>query len=264
MKKVVQIAILLFLFGFGSSASLFAQKEIMVYLKAGDFVSLKKDLPRLQKKYPNSSLIPYLNAILISNGKRALQSFENLRKKYRNEKWLPAVLMRIAQYHYVQGYYISAKDEFKQVSKKYPDSSIAPGALYHVALCWMAMASSDSAKAVLERVVEKYYGTKIAELASRDLREISGVQNQPEQIPTSQATFFTVQTGAFSSKDNALLQLQFFDQKKIHGVLSQKKVNGKTLYLVWIGKFNTQKEATDYGKKLKNKFKVSYRIVEQP
>jgi len=264
MRKVVQIAILMFLFGFGSSASLFAQKEIMDYLKTGDFVSLKKNLPGLRKKYPNSSIIPYLNAILTSDGKRALQSFENLRKKYKNEKWLPAVLMRIAQYHYVKGFYISAKDEFKQITKKYPDSSIASEALYQVALCWLAMASSDSAKAVLERVVEKYDGTKVAKLASGDLREIFGAQNQSEKIRKSQTTYFTLQTGAFSSKDNALLQLEFFDQKGIHGVLSQKKFNGKTLYLVWIGKFDTQKEAIDYAKKLKNKFKVSYRIVEQP
>jgi len=264
MKKAVQLAILVFLFGEVFSTSLFAQKKVTAYLKAGDFASLKRDLPRLQKKYPNSTLIPYLSAILISNGKTALQSFENLRKTYKNEKRLPAVLMRIAQYHYVQGYYISAKDEFWQVATRYPNASLAPEALYQVALCWMAMASSDSAQAVLEKVVEKYYGTKIAELASRDLREISRTQTPSTKSSKSTTDYFTVQTGAFSSKDNALLQLQFFEQKGINGVLSQKKINGKTLYLVWIGKFNTQKDATAYGKKLQKKFKVSYRIVEQP
>ncbi len=264
MKKAVQAATLLFLFWISFSSSLFAQKEILAYLKAGDFASLKQNLPHLREKYPNSTLIPYLRAILISNGKTAFQSFENLRKTYKNEKWLPAVLMRMAQYHYVQGFYLSAKDEFKQVATQYPNASLAPDALYQVALCWMAMASSDSAQAVLEKVVEKYYGTKIAELAARDLREISGTQTQPEQIQKSGTDYFTVQTGAFSSKDNALLQLQFFEQKGIHGNLSQKRVNGKILYLVWIGKFNTQADATAYGQKLKKKFKVSYRVVEQP
>ncbi|NOY78180.1 MAG: hypothetical protein GXO76_09975 [Calditrichaeota bacterium] len=264
MKKTIQIIIFSFLFIAGVSAPLFAQKEVMTYLKTGDFTGLKKDLPQLQKKYPNSTLIPYLKAILISNGKTALQSFKNLRKTYKNEKWLPAVLMRIAQYHYVQGYYISAKDEFRQVAAQYPKASLAPEALYQVALCWMAMAATDSARVVLEKVVERYYGSKIAELASRDLREISGGQSSPAKTPQSTTAYFTVQTGAFSSKDNATLQLQFFEQKGIHGVLSQKTVNGKTLYLVWIGKFTTQKDATAYGKKLQKKFKVSYRIVEHP
>lgn len=264
MNIIGRIAIFFFAFWLSISSAVYAQEKIVAYLKAGDFISLKQELPKLRKQYPHSTLIPYLNAILISDGKNAVQAFENLHKKYKNEKWIPAVLMRIAQYHYVQGYYISAKDEFKQVATKYPDSSIAAEALYQVALCWMAMASSDSAQTVLEKVVEKYYGSKIAELASRDLREISGTEKTVVQEPKSQGRYFTVQTGAFSSKDNALLQLQFFEQKGIRGVISQKKVNGKTLYLVWIGKFDQQDEAIKYGEKLKKKFKVSYRLVEQP
>ncbi|GBE27510.1 tol-pal system protein YbgF [bacterium BMS3Bbin03] len=245
------------------SSQVLAQKEIIFYLKSGDFSALRQQLPFIRKKYPNDPLLPYAQAILTTDGKSALKIFQKLSKKYKKKRWLPSVLIRIAQYHYVQGYYISAKSEFLQVAAEYPNASIAPEALYQAALSWMAMASTDSARAVLEKVVEKYYGTKIAELAARDLKEISGAAAKPEKNSTSGLAVFTVQTGAFLSKDNAMIQLQFFEQKGIRGTIGSKKIDGKTLYLVWVGKFQSNTKAAAYGEHLKKKFKVPYRIVER-
>ena len=239
-----------------------AQQEILTDLQKGDFADLQKRLPALEKKYPNNPMVAYVRAVLTTDGKAAFKAYSNFVRRYKNEKWLPPVLLRMAQFHYAQGYYISARDEFLGLARQFPNHSLAPEALYNAALCWTAMASADSAGKILRILVRKYPGSSFAKLASRELKgKEDFIVAEPKQ--EKGVRNFFVQTGAFSSRENALLQKQFFEQKGIKSQIRTKQVGSRTLYLVWVGAFSTAAEAGKYGQMLKKKYKVSYRVVER-
>ncbi len=239
-----------------------AQQEIVALLQKGDFTALQQKLPALEKKYPNSPMVAYVRAVLTTDGKAAFKSYQKFVGQYKSKKWLPPVLLRIAQFHYAQGYYISARDEFLRLARQFPDHSLAPEGLYNAALCWTAMASADSAARILRVLVEKYPDSSFAKLARRELK---GKEDfiVAEPNPKKGDKNFFVQTGAFSSRENALLQKQFFAQKGIKSQIRTKRVGSRMLYLVWVGAFSSASEAGQYGQKLKKKYKVSYRVVER-
>jgi len=240
-----------------------AQQEVLAYLQKGDFSALRQNLPALEKKYPNSAMLAYVRAVLTTDGKAAFKAYSDFTQKYHNAKWLPPVLLRMAQFHYAQGYYISAREEFLRIARQFPNHVLAPEALYNAALCWRAMASADSAQKILKLLVQKYPKNSFSELALKELkgREDFAVQKSPS--PEKGTPHFFVQTGAFSSRENALLQQQFFEQKGIKSQIRTKRVGSRKLYLLWVGSFSNAAQAEKYGQTLQKKYKVSYRVVEQ-
>ncbi len=257
------LPVILVVFSVGLARSVQAQQEILADLQKGDFVALQRKLPALQKKYPHSNLVAYIQAVLTTDGNAALKAYQKIARTDTDKKWLAPVLLRIAQFHYAQGYYISAREEFLRVARQFPNHLLAPEALYNAALCWTAMASADSARSILKTLIAKYPASSFAKLAGRELKSTGDlvVKEQPEK-KTGTKRFF-VQTGAFSSRENALLQKQFFEQKGIKSQIQTKQVGSRTLYMVWVGAFSTAAEAGKYGLILKKKYKVSYRVVER-
>lgn len=75
--------------------------------------------------------------------------------------------------------------------------------------------------------------------------------------------FFTLQVGAFSSKDNAQALVNKVKIKHPSVSIVPLSINDKLFYRVWIGAFKSKSEAEHYGLDSLKKTGLSFRIVEK-
>lgn len=159
-------------------------------------------------------------------------AFETVVKDHQASLFADASLFRLIQYDYAVGKYRVAQERAEQLKKQYPGSAF--------------IALSDKMFAGLN----KETSFKIEEKTS--------------ESSAATAKGFRLQVGAFSQAANAE---ELRDKLKSAGYapieFSEKTVNDKKLILVWVGVFGSKEEAAKTGDVLKNKFKLTYTIVEK-
>jgi cell division protein FtsN len=74
---------------------------------------------------------------------------------------------------------------------------------------------------------------------------------------------YTVQVGAFVSRENAEKQKQFYHGEGFSANIETKYIDGRLLHLVWIADFETIDEAQNFGKMLHQRFSTPFRIVRK-
>ena len=243
-----------------------AQKksDYLALWKNGQYEQLRNLLPELQHQYPNSDEIDYLQVLLETDGQLALKKGQNFIKENPHSEFVPEVQFRIAQYFYVQGIYIGAKDKFVDIVCQFPSSEIAEGAIYYSARCWAAVGSLDSARQVLQAFLHAYPHSIYATWARLDLQRANVEGNGQELLEglsskTSALPIYVVQIGAFAKRENALSLKRAIQQKGYPTKVQNKTVGGRKYYVVWVGEFPTVAEAQKVGEKLG----VPFRVVEK-
>ncbi len=106
-KKLLPILLLVILIF--QTSKLFAQEaDITPYLKEienGGINSVIAALPKLNKDYPKSSSILFLDAVVTNDGQSAVDKYSYMVKKYPKSKYADAALYRIYSYYYAAGLY---------------------------------------------------------------------------------------------------------------------------------------------------------------
>lgn len=96
-------------------------------------------------------------------------------------------------------------------------------------------------KVILDRISQYYYAKGFYETASRVLND-EAFRSQIFSVQESKI-YFGVQLGAFSSQVNANKGKQKYSNQLKEIYVVPKEANGKKLYAVIAGKFDTRKEA---------------------
>ena len=73
---------------------------------------------------------------------------------------------------------------------------------------------------------------------------------------------YTLQVGAFSQTNNALKLRNYFSRLGVPVEIRKKSVDNRTMYLVWIGSFESKATARSFGESLKREHGKPYRIVD--
>jgi cell division protein FtsN len=77
------------------------------------------------------------------------------------------------------------------------------------------------------------------------------------------ATNFTVQVGAFSTLQNAGELKVKFEKEGLQSNIFTIVSNGKKLYKVWVGEFQTYDEAKRFTVEIKNRFNLTSIVVSR-
>lgn len=189
--------------------------------------SIKKILPQLNQKFPDKVDVKFFNAVFESDAAKAAAVYESIVADFPQYVFADEALYRLIQLAYARGTYQNAKNKFDQLKKNYPKSK------------WISA---------------------VAQMFS-DLK----IDDTSDQTTTTGSKKFTLQVGAFSMRDNAddlKTKLSGFGYTPIE--ISEKTVNGKKLFAVWVGSFATKEEAAKTGQTLKSQQKIDFSIVEHP
>jgi cell division septation protein DedD len=222
-------------------------RQRLDYIYTGQAERVRNELPTLQKQYPNSSGVEYLDALLTTDGSVAVKKFQSMADRYAESEWADDALYKIYQYYYSLGLYKTADLTMSQLRKRYPSSVFVTGS---------SVAPKTGRKAE----------TAQAPLVPKNEDNEEAVPNDNEQsqerIDTPPALGkFAVQVGAFSTRENALKQINFLATLGKTGTITSKSIGGKTLFIVLIEGFATENQARDFIVDLKTNHNIDAIIV---
>jgi hypothetical protein len=203
--------------------------DISNYLKkieSGKLEEVKAILPELKTKYPDDPSILFLDGILTENGKISISLFSTIVNNYPESKYADAAVFRIYSYYFAGEMFSEAATWLKRLKKDYPYSP-------YIKLSEQNIPPSDQ----------------------KD--KIQNNKKTDSQIKYK----FTIQAGAFSSKDNAnSLQKQFTDAG-YSAEIKEKTVAGTIFQVVYVGKFTTEVEAKNFLQQINSEYSLDGRVI---
>lgn len=209
--------------------------DIVPYLKMieqGNIEEAKSKLLELKTDYPQSSNLIFLEGVLTENGQDAIVLYQTLVEKYPKSAYADAAIYRIYSYYFALGLYNTADKNLTKLKKDYPESP------------YIKMAAINVVK-------------NDVELTTPQTNQTDGENNNVDK-----EFRFTVQAGAFTNSDNAKILQKEIENAGMLSFIQDKNVAGTVFKVVFIGKFETRKEAEDFLPIANTRFRIAGRVVE--
>jgi hypothetical protein len=228
-------SIFLFFISLQFSLQVFAQEvDIVPYLKMieqGKLEEAKSKLLDLKSDNSKSSNLIFLEAVLTENGQDAVVLYQTLVDKFPKSTYADASLYRLYSYYFALGLYNTADKNITRLKKDYPESP------------YIKMASVNVVKNQVEETTQQTTETTN--------------QNQKEEDYN-----YSVQAGAFTNAANANVLKKDIESAGMVSFIKEKNVAGTTFTVVYVGKFETRKEAEDFLPIANTRFRIAGRVVE--
>ncbi len=122
-------------------------------------------------------LLLFLEA-LEEDGDRAVDLYKQLVEKYPDSKFTGTSLLKLAQYYYAVGSYVSARQYVDNLADQFPDSPLVPEAKYLAARCLIASGYYVSAEEELKEIIKKYSKSPCKNYAKAELAHWMSWQNR--------------------------------------------------------------------------------------
>jgi tetratricopeptide (TPR) repeat protein len=200
-------------------------------IEKGQAEAVRAELPSLMTNYQNNPGVMYLQAVLTTDGTEAAKLYQNIVDNFPKCEWGDDALYKLYQYYYSIGLYKTADQKLTQLKEEYPFSAYA----------------AEKNLAVEEKQTAKEKPTVM----------------KPKGSVPKYATNFTVQVGAFSTLQNAGELKAKFEKEGFQSNIFTIVSNGKKLYKVWVGEFQTYDEARRFTAEIKNKFNLTSIVVSR-
>jgi hypothetical protein len=218
-----------------AAPTLFAQRlpDINSYLymvEHGQTEKVRDLLPGLVEQYPNDPGVLYLQAILNTDGSAAVKMYQSIVDNYPKSEWADDALFKVYQFYYSLGLYRTAELKLAQLKKEYPSSRYL----------------SQSAEVETEQLPEEETPLSPVE---------TPVQSQEGEGQ------FTLQVGAFSTQVNAEKQKLFFEDLNMPVEVINRVKDGRSLYIVLVGRFKTADDARAQGTEIKKNYNMESMVV---
>ncbi|MBC8345190.1 MAG: SPOR domain-containing protein [Candidatus Marinimicrobia bacterium] len=252
-------------------------------LEKGKMDEVRETLPELLDRYPDEAGVYYLQAMLNENGDSSLVLFRKLIENFPESDFASKSEMKVGEYLFSRGLYSQAGVQFKTILSKYPQGDHRQRAMDLMVNAYFATGEEKLAKATLRTFKQLYpslnykkYGIDGLDNSSRDAKLVrldpDATSNRIKSFKASRNVIipkyipkpWVIQVGAFGKYENAnrlKKQLQGNGYAtEVHSVNS----NGKRLHAVRIVRFETKKSAEKIGRKLKKKFGLDFRVLNNP
>ena len=263
-RKLIHFLIL-FLFSSLSSGESRSQDvtDVVDLIRKGEIEKARKIVSSFKEDEKSKATALFLTGLLSVNGDSSAEYYSQLIKKYPNNKYCDDALFRLAQLRYARGLYHSALAGFKTLLKNYPHSPLQQENKHWIGLCYQTMDQPDSSRKYITKLNSIPHKPEPSELLQTDQKKSGASSLAVQPTPEKSAVQYHVQTGAYTHQTNALMRKSFFEREGYHVEMRTKTIEGKTLYLIWVGMFNDKTDAEVFGDQLKKRYGVDYRIVSE-
>ncbi|MHB8338677.1 MAG: SPOR domain-containing protein [Ignavibacteriaceae bacterium] len=238
-KKLLPILLLMILIF--QTSNLFAQEvDITPYLKEienGRIDNVIAALPKLNKDYPQSSSVLFLDAVVTNDGQSAVDKYSYLVKKYPKSKYADAALYRIYTYYYAAGMYKSSKYYLDQLENKYPNSPYISIAKRNIPVKDKIILTNDKEPKTESPAVDS-------------------------SVKAGQESKYIIQAGAFTVLANAQKLVKELESTGYSSRIEDKEIAGAVFHVVYADGFSNRSEAEKALSTINAKFNLDGRVLE--
>lgn len=236
-------------------------------LRTSSVEGFREEVRLYVAKNKGTPLALYLDALSQTDANVAVEKYRQLAAIYPNFEYADRAQMKVAQYYFSRGLYVAARKLFLEVVEKYPQSPHLPEAMYFAASSLDASGNHEFAASEFRNLAAQYPGSPFARLAKEDLQESHYSSNGGSDKNLKQKLDpkgkYSLQIGAFSQVNNALNLKNYCSKLGFPTEIREKQEGRTTMYLVWLGSFETKNEAERLGELFKKQHGKPYRVVER-
>lgn len=250
MRKTLSVFLFL-----GVAAVLYAQTQDVDalvntrvrMLDQGKADQVRAELSSLVSKYPNHPGVLYLQGRLSSNGAEASKYYQSVVDNFPKSEWADDALYRIYLYYSTLGLSRTANLKLQQLRKDYPNSP-------HL-----------REKQAQPEVTESKETTAVVSppVVVAEPPEPARKEPTPRIQPPESSGQYAIQVGAFSSPENASRLKAYFEQLGYPVEVQNKVRGGRSLHLVWVGRFGTADEARRFAAEVRSKHKIESIVISR-
>ncbi|MCK5739939.1 SPOR domain-containing protein [bacterium] len=248
-------------------------------------VQIRERITQLEKDKKNSAVVLYLKGIIETDGKKAVDYYENLILNYPRSGYVDDARIRLGGYYYSLGYYHLAREQFRELVRQNSESSFVEKALYAAARCLIAMEDNKKAERELKMFLTTFPLSEFRPAVQKDLKLLTvGFENlqwNQSKIKTrvthkkseinlpvetgrdvKAVKWYTLQLGVFRNSKNALDLRKHFEKLGYQAYIYTKTISNEPFFQVCLNKFNSREKAFELGQKLNKQYRTDFRVVE--
>lgn len=204
-------------------------------IEAGQKDDVIQLLSELKTKHPIDASVMYLEGLLTEDGEKAVKIYQTLVNKYPRSKYADDAVYRIYSYFSAADNHKETETYLNKLKFEYPESPYIK---------------------LTESVVfgEKKKSTTV----TKDSKTVPIIREKKADFKAK----YTIQAGAFSSKENAQKLKTDFDKAGYSSQVVEKSVGGSLFHVVYVGKYASDAEAKSFLKSINSAFKLQGWVVK--
>lgn len=240
MKHYLQILILVF-----TTVFAYPIKSLHNHIKSGNLDYVERYIQDLSEREISQADFQFLTGFILTDGKSALNQFSKLDISDLSGHLAPVLLYKKGNEQYLNNEFDSAIKSFRELSKKYDKSDYIAPAVSMMINTYLQLGFPDSAQ-----FIRDWSKANIKlNFANNSVESNTIIRDTPIRN-------YTIQLGAFGKEKNANQTISKFKKTGYVPRVDKITVDGKTLFAVRYGYFETEKEA----RKIQNKLKQDYAV----
>ena len=239
------------------------------YYARGFYVTARQHLLRLLETYPKSDLGDRalyrlgLTFLATDEFEAARARFMEVMAQHPKSSRIPYAKMGIVDAYFGEARYEEAVRVAERLLTEEKADTIKSNVLYVLSQCYEKLGNKEKAEASRRRIAEECpesYEATLVGLPPQRVKRVSvdSAQGIRETKP------YTVQVGAFGNAANATRLAHKLTADGYEARISTKTVEESVLHLVWVGAYQTRKEAETAAEGLHRTEGLECRVVKTP
>jgi|GEM_PF-3121082 len=244
MKLILPFLIMVF-----TIVSAYPIQSLREHVISGNLDYVNRYIQNLSEREINQPDFQFLNGYMIIDGNESAHIFSKIELTDLSGHLAPVFLYKKGNFHFVNNEFNLAIEPLKSLIKKYDTSDYISPSISLIINSYLNLGRPDSANYILE-----WANNNIANFSSN--KKISS-SSKIETVSYQPKGKFTIQIGAFGKKINANQSINKYKKSGYQLRIDEINVNGKTLFAVRYGYYQSKKEAGEIQKKIKKDLAIT-------
>jgi len=239
------------------------------HFAVGYYLTAAKDYQRLLHDYADSGLradaLYWLasSKLAIGAADSAAVYFRRILQNHPSTSLAGWAELGLVDALYMKQEYTAAEQRCQDFLQSRSGSELIPMVLFRLFEIREARGDRASAAGILQQLVSSHPDTYQGKQAQRQLTEWGWGETGEPSEPQPAEGDYTIQVGAFSKRSNALNLQSELKSWGYQVEMIKRAGRHRTLYLVWVGRYETREQALGEAQKLERERGLPYQVIRR-
>jgi hypothetical protein len=242
------------------------ETKLLRLLEQNNLEAIYSNLTAIKQKFPAQPIPYYVEAFIERDADYAFQLYRDFVQRFPQSTYTASARYKMAQYFIARNDYEQAVTMVDEFLALHADSPLADDAQYLKITALLTTNRTSEANREFERMQAHFPNSQfktvlLENFTAKPTSSVVATQEQP--APRQSTGVYTIQAGAFSNLENAQLLKTKITNRGYPAEITTKRIDHTTMYLVWIGNFQSEEQAEAFGELFKREFLMPVQVVQK-